>query len=243
MEKIKIQTAQNITIEHDIASVGDRIAANIVDSLIFTAYYVVIFVFLGFGSGFGNMSDLIWIVVIASIPAFFYHLICEVLMEGQTFGMKAVRTKVIRVDGNQPTFGNYLIRWFLRLVDVTLSYGGVALITIIINGKGQRLGDIAAGTTVMKMKKPVNLSDTILTQTKENYVPVFTQVEKLTDREIGIVVETLSVYRYQGKMMPVQVVAKKIKEVLHIETNMKALEFLKTIVKDYNHITGKVNEL
>jgi hypothetical protein len=42
--------------------------------------------------------------------------------------------------------------------------------------------------------------------------------------------------------MPVQVVAKKIKEVLQIETNMKPWDFLKTVVKDYNHITGKVYE-
>jgi hypothetical protein len=163
-------------------------------------------------------------------------------MEGQSFGMKSVRTKVIRLDGNQPSIGNYLLRWLLRPVDIFMFYGGVAIVTILINGKGQRLGDIAAGTTVIKMKKPVKLSDTILAQSADTYVPVFTQVEKLTDREIAIIVETLSVFKYQGKIMPVQVVAKKIKEVLQIETNMKPWDFLKTVVKDYNHITGKVYE-
>jgi uncharacterized RDD family membrane protein YckC len=239
MEKIRIQTAQNIVIEHDIASVADRIASNLVDYLILSVYYFIIWAVFLSSLAMGSLDYVIWIVLFISIPPMFYQLACEVFMEGQSFGMKSVRTKVIRLDGNQPSIGNYLLRWLLRPVDIFMFYGGVA---ILINGKGQRLGDIAAGTTVIKMKKPVKLSDTILAQSADTYVPVFTQVEKLTDREIAIIVETLSVFKYQGKIMPVQVVAKKIKEVLQIETNMKPWDFLKTVVKDYNHITGKVYE-
>jgi uncharacterized RDD family membrane protein YckC len=244
MEKIRIVTAQNIVIEHDIASIADRIASNLLDYLIIAVYYFIIWVILisSLVTGGGGFSYTKWIIICASIPPVFYQLVCEIFLEGQSFGMRAVRTKVIRLDGSQPTIGNYLLRWLLRPIDIFTSYGGVAIITILINGKGQRLGDIAAGTTVIKMKKPVKLSDTILAQTKETYIPLFPQVEKLTDREIAIVVETLSVFKYQGKIMPVQVVAKKIKEVLKIETTMKPWDFLKTIVKDYNHITGKVNE-
>ena len=242
MEKIRIQTAQNIVIEHDIASVADRIASNLLDFLILSVYYFIIWALFFASLATGGWSYLAWILLFISIPPLFYQLVCEVFMEGQSFGMKSVRTKVIRMDGGQPSIGNYLLRWLLRPIDVFMFYGGVAIVTILINGKGQRLGDIAAGTTVIKMKKPVKLSDTILTQSAENYVPVFPQVERLTDREIGIIVETLSVFKYEGKIMPVQVVAKKIKEVLKIETTMKPWDFLKTVVKDYNHITGKVNE-
>ena len=241
MEKIRIVTAQNIVIEHDIASVGDRIASNLLDYLIISVYYFIIWVG-GLSLALGGYENIKWIILFISIPPVFYQLICEVFMEGQSFGMKAVRTRVIRLDGGQPTIGNYLLRWLLRPLDIFTSYGGVAIVTMLINGRGQRLGDLAAGTTVIKMKKAVKLSDTILAQTKETYVPVFPQVEKLTDREIGIIVETLSVFKYEGKIMPVQVVAKKIKEVLNIETTMKPWDFLKTIVKDYNHLTGKVNE-
>jgi uncharacterized RDD family membrane protein YckC len=240
MQKIRIETAQNIVIEHDIASVADRIASNLLDYLIIAIYYFIIWVVLkSMSLGFESLK---WVILTVSIPPVFYQLVCEVFMEGQSVGMKAVRTKVIRMDGTQPTLGNYILRWLLRPIDIFTSYGGVAVITMLINGKGQRLGDIAAGTTVIKMKKAVKLSDTILAQTHENYVPIFPQVEKLTDREVGIIVETLSVFKYQGKIMPVQIVAKKIKEVLKIETTMKPWDFLKTVVKDYNHLTGKVNE-
>jgi uncharacterized RDD family membrane protein YckC len=242
MEKIRIQTAQNIVIEHDIASVADRIASNLLDFLILSVYYFIIWALFLSSLAMGGLSYLAWILLFVSIPPMFYQLVCEVFMEGQSFGMKAVRTKVIRMDGNQPSIGNYLLRWLLRPIDVFLFYGGVALITILINGKGQRLGDIAAGTTVIKMKKPVKLTDTILAQSADTYVPVFTQVEKLTDREIGIIVETLSVYKYQGKLMPVRAVAKKIQDVLKIETRLQPIDFLKTVIKDYNHLTGKVNE-
>ncbi|HXA01815.1 MAG TPA: RDD family protein [Cytophagaceae bacterium] len=241
MEKIRIETAHNIVIEHDIASVADRIASNLLDYLIISVYYFIIWVLM-FSLAIGGFHSIQWILLFVSIPPIFYQLVCEIFLEGQSFGMRAVRTKVIRMDGTQPGIGSYLLRWLLRPIDIFTSYGGVAVITILINGKGQRLGDIAAGTTVIKMKKAVKLSDTILAQTHETHVPVFPQVEKLTDREIGIIVETLSVFKYQGKIMPVQVVAKKIKEVLKIETTMKPWDFLKTVVKDYNHLTGKVNE-
>jgi uncharacterized RDD family membrane protein YckC len=243
MEKIRIETAQNIVIEHDIASIADRIASNLLDYLILSVYYFIVWAIFIFSLAKGGFDYISWVALCISIPPLFYQLLCEVFLEGQSFGMKAVRTKVIRLDGSQPTIGNYLLRWLLRPIDIFTSYGGVAVITILINGKGQRLGDIAAGTTVIKMKKPVKLSDTILAQTKETYVPLFPQVEKLTDREIGIVVETLSVYKYQGKIIPVKIVAKKIQEVLKIQSNLEPVDFLKTIVKDYNHLTGKVNEL
>jgi uncharacterized RDD family membrane protein YckC len=243
MEKIRIETAQNIVIEHDIASIADRIASNLLDYLIISVYYFIIWAIFLSSIAIGGFHYISWIVLVISIPPLFYQLVCEVFLEGQSFGMRAVRTKVIRLDGSQPTIGNYLLRWLLRPIDIFTSYGGVAIITILINGKGQRLGDIAAGTTVIKMKKPVKLSDTILAQTHETYVPAFPQVEKLTDREIGIIVETLSVYKYQGKIVPVKIVAQKIQEVLHIQSTLQPVDFLRTIVKDYNHITGKVNEI
>jgi uncharacterized RDD family membrane protein YckC len=243
MEKIRIETAQNIVIEHDIASVADRIASNLLDYLILSVYYFIIWAIFLSSIAMGGLDYIMWIVLFISIPPLFYQLICEVFLEGQSFGMRAVRTRVIRLDGSQPTIGNYLLRWLLRPIDIFTSYGGVAVITMLINGKGQRLGDIAAGTTVIKMKKAVKLSDTILAQTQETYMPVFHQVEKLTDREIGIIVETLSVYKYQGKIMPVKIVAQKIQEVLNIQSTLQPVDFLKTIVKDYNHLTGKVNEI
>ncbi len=115
----------------------------------------------------------------------------ETLMNGQTIGKRAIRIKVMRLDGRQPSFGNYIMRWILRVIDVQLLFGTVAAITIYINGKGQRLGDIAAGTMVIKTKYDEEIGKTPYVNVQEEYVPVYPQVTELTDKEINIIKRVL----------------------------------------------------
>ncbi|HCI71200.1 MAG TPA: RDD family protein, partial [Balneola sp.] len=87
-------------------------------------------------------------------------LIFEVVWNGKSFGKWMMGLQVVMLDGSSPSFGNYLIRWMLRLLEVSFTNGILAFITVLINGKGQRLGDIAAKTCVIKTRKKVKLSDT-----------------------------------------------------------------------------------
>jgi uncharacterized RDD family membrane protein YckC len=63
-----------------------------------------------------------------------------------------IKIKVVKIDGSQPGIGSYFLRWLIKPVDVFFTYGSVGIITMLINGKGQRLGDLAANTNCYKIK-------------------------------------------------------------------------------------------
>ncbi len=103
--------------------------------------------------------------VILFLPLFFYHLLCETYLNGQSFGKKIMKMRVVKLDGTQAGIGSYFLRWILAPIDIYFTYGSVGLVTMIVNGKGQRLGDLAAHTTVVKLKAETKLDDTILRAT------------------------------------------------------------------------------
>ena len=87
-----------------------------------------------------------------------------------------------------------MIRWLFRIIESGAFIGGIVpVITIAVNGKGQRLGDMAAGTTVVKLKPAVSLDEVLLRPFDESYVVQFPEVRLLSDRDIGIVQEALRI--------------------------------------------------
>jgi hypothetical protein len=171
---------------------------------------------------------------------FFYDLFFEILMNGQSLGKKALDLRVVRVDGSNPTIGNYLLRWLLKPIDILFS-GSVAVTCILLTRFGQRLGDLAAGTTVVKLVSVGNVtSQQIIQQLDEAYEPVFTQVTQLSDQDINLIKKALEVNRTHGNMQPAIQLETRIKSLLGIESDMPAVKFLYTIIKDYSHLTSQV---
>jgi hypothetical protein len=80
-------------------------------------------------------------------------------------------------------------------VDISIFSGGVAIAAILIGGKGQRLGDLAAGTTVISLKERAKLDDTIFAEIDDNYEPLFCQAADLDDKTIATIKETLNIIR------------------------------------------------
>src|SRR3954467_3102970 len=102
------------------------------------------------------------IVMTLLLPIVFYSLAFESWLEGQTIGKRIMRIKVVKIDGYQASFAEYLIRWFFRLIDLSIFNGLIAVITVATTKKSQRLGDMAAGTAVITLKNKINISHTIL---------------------------------------------------------------------------------
>ena len=155
MTQLSINTTQNVNINFTAASVGDRIFAQLLDILVMIAYAVVVGVLLditGLSTTIEAMDT--WSVmgayVIIYSPIMFYTIVQESLWEGQTIGKRIMKTKVIKLDGYQAGFGDYLIRWLFRLVEILIGYGIIALIAVIASKKSQRLGDIVANTKMIK---------------------------------------------------------------------------------------------
>ena len=245
MQTIQIQTAQNVFIEYQPAGVGDRILAYLIDSLVKIAYvFVVAMLFIYSLSASGNFDNAgtaaVVVGVLLLLPVFLYTLALEIFMDGQTIGKRAMNIKVVKLDGSQPSIGAYLIRWLLRLVDINAFSGIVAIITIATSRNGQRLGDMAANTTVITLKRRVTLQQTRLPETPETYEPQFPQVTRLTDRDVEIVKETLQAYQRNGQdpHLPASL-ANKLKSLLEVQSDQTDLDFLQTILKDYTHIMSK----
>jgi uncharacterized RDD family membrane protein YckC len=232
MENIRIQTTQNVDIDYEVASVGDRILATLLDYLFFFVYFLLIMLLLWANR---NSDPNFVVLILAFLPVLFYDLLCEMLFEGRSFGKMIMKIKVVKLDGSQPGFGSYLLRWVLRLIDTRLFTPGVALLAVILSGKGQRIGDMAAGTTVVKMKQRVHLSDTILNVQRPDYKIVFPEVSKLRDSDIDIVRDVMRQSQQTGNMAAVRLLADKIRQTMGVNAPMGDTQFLMIVVQDYSH--------
>ncbi len=238
MEQFQIETAQNISIDQNTAHLGDRMLAYIIDSLIIVIYYVLMFWFLlALNVDFGD-SWAIYMVV--GLPAFLYYLILETFMDGKTVGKSFMQIRVVKLDGTKPSFANYFVRWILRIIDVSLSSGGIAVLTILIRGKGQRVGDIAAGTTVISVKKRIFLKDTLLRELPEDYIPKFSQVTVFKDNEMQTIKELYDNAKRNGNHNVILSLSERIKKVMQVSTDLKPIDFVDVVIKDYNFYTQQL---
>lgn len=226
---LAIRTSQNVLLEYEPASIGERILAALLDYVVIFGWFLLVF---GVPSALGFQVG--YLTVFFMIPVVGYDLLSEWLLNGRSLGKIALRIRVVMLDGSPPGLGAYLIRWLLRIIESILFLGGIVpIITVAANGRGQRLGDIAAGTTVVRLKPAVMLEDVIIRPMAENYLVQFPDVRLLTDRDIRIVRHAMS----QGDTSALMRTANKIKEVTGIQSNLGNWEFLQTVINDYQFIT------
>jgi len=147
-----VSTPERVSFDYQVAGLGTRAIAQVLDLLIVTALLVaLLFGGIAVGAIFNNslVSDLVEILGSFAI-VFGYFWTSEALWSGQTIGKKAFRLRAVGDRGEPLTFMQAGIRNIVRIVDF-LPYGyGVGLVVMFINGKGKRLGDLAAGTLVVK---------------------------------------------------------------------------------------------
>lgn len=233
MNQIDISTSQNVVINYEIASVGDRILAAIVDWIIkIGAVILVIYII----SEVQFPSKYWWIFIIGLIPVMLYSFLFEWLMNGQTPGKRLLKIKVVNLDGSSATIGGYLIRWLLRIIDTNIFYGVVAIITIVINKKGQRVGDILAGTTVIKVKDRVSLRDTIYEKVNDTYQVMYPEAKKLEPAEVELIKKVLNTKEYKDNFDMVYNLTNKIQNKLGVMRKEGPEDFLRTVIKDYNNL-------
>ncbi|MCF6181511.1 RDD family protein [Lutibacter sp.] len=239
MNNFQIETAQNIIIKQNVAPVSDRILAFIIDMLIIIGYYIILFLILN-SLGYKPSKSLIVVYALLSLPVFLYHLLFEVLMNGQSPGKYFLHIRVTKIDGSKPTFGSYLIRWILRLIDISLASGSVALLSILLNGKGQRLGDLAANTTVISEKKRITIEDTLNVDLSEEYKPTFPQVTLLSDKDVQTIKLLYNNALKKRNYTAINAIKEKIIELTEVKTDLRAVDFVNTIIKDYNYYTQQM---
>ena len=167
-----------------------------------------------------------------------YSIVLESIFDGQTFGKKIRKIKVVKIDGYQASFGDYLIRWIFRIVENNLLGGAIAIVALMLSKKGQRIGDIAAGTSVINLKNNISIKNTILEDLEQEYVPTYSMVIKLNDNDIRIIKEHLTRAKTNIDFENLNKISNKIVLITGIKnTSQSDQDFLKIIIKDYNFYT------
>ena len=160
-----IDTPENIDFAYDIAGIGSRFLAAIIDSLLLVSLEIMLGVVAGVvlsQARSGQVSALESIVLaVWSLLAFLflwgYYLVFELLWNGQSPGKRLIGLRVVRVGGRPITFISSAIRNLIRIVDFLPGFYGIGVVTMFIDSRARRLGDLAAGTLVVKEGRAVTL--------------------------------------------------------------------------------------
>jgi uncharacterized RDD family membrane protein YckC len=154
-DRLTIRTPEGVELNLTLAGVGSRFAAAVVDAIIETVLLVAIVVLTietdGFGAG-GNWGGAI-LLLLVFVVFLGYDVAFEVLASGRTPGKRWNGLRVV-LDGGQPIgFLASSIRNLLRLIDWLPSLYLVGVVSIVVTGKNQRVGDLVAGSIVVRERR------------------------------------------------------------------------------------------
>ena len=154
-----VSTPERVSFDYQVAGLGTRGIAQILDLLIVTGLLIAVFFFASGVAAYTQSSTLAILIELFGtfVVVFGYFWISEALFSGQTLGKRAFRLRVVGDRGEPMTWMQAGIRNVIRIVDF-LPYGyGIGVIVLFANGRGKRLGDLAAGTIVVKDSDSVGL--------------------------------------------------------------------------------------
>ncbi|QGW28803.1 RDD family protein [Phnomibacter ginsenosidimutans] len=260
MSQVSVSTPFNIYLEFEIAPFFRRLLAWFLDMLVLMLYARGMKYFLD-QVIYGPVEISKGVdVVLVSLPMLLYHLLMETLYQGQSLGKKAMGIRVISIEGGEPRLGQYLMRWLFRLWEWPMFFGYLAMdsywfviqvlltgvlglvvvVIVAVSNKSQRLGDLAAGTTVVDLRYRYSLADTLFKEiVDENYKVRFPEVMRLSDRDINAIRSVIAYTEKNQQYETAHRVAGKVREVLNIQTDLEVLDFLEKLLSDYNYLATK----
>jgi uncharacterized RDD family membrane protein YckC len=142
----RIETAEGVGVDLLVAGLGSRFVAGLIDIILLV---LAVGAVSGVASVLGVFSGPV--LMLAGFSALFlYPVAGEVLWSGRTFGKKLTGLRVVTLDGGPVGFVTSAIRNILRLIDSLPGAYGVGIVCILVTRRSQRLGDLAAGTLVVR---------------------------------------------------------------------------------------------
>lgn len=156
--RLEVETADHVVLRYDLAGGGNRGFAALVDFVLATMIFIgaiFLFTLLTAAIGFQTASLFFGIAVLLTFAiAWSYFILFEWLGNGQTIGKRIFGLRVIADDGAPASFTAVLVRNLLRVIDFLPAFYGIGLLAIVVSSRSQRLGDLAAGTFVVRAPRP-----------------------------------------------------------------------------------------
>jgi len=233
LKTIKFKNTSGVEVTYNQAGALTRIAAFIID---FIVYYIGFILLLLLFSIFIGES---LAKIILAIVFFFTPMLVEMLTNGQSAGKLALGISVVSNFGRQCTSVEYFTRHVIRLIEIGLSLGLLPIVLISFSKRGQSLGDLFAGTTVIVKKKNARFTLKEITDidTSKTYQVTYPEVRRLHEKDVIVLKTLLSDHKNKSGDKSRKLIdraANKVVELLQVEKGkMTNSEFLNKIITDY----------
>jgi uncharacterized RDD family membrane protein YckC len=182
-------TPEAVQLRLDVAGLGSRMIAWLLDTLI--QVVVLVPVAIGFAAdGVGGTAEVVILLILVFGIVWLYYPLFEWLWDGRTPGKRAQRLRVIRTDGQPAGFPAVMVRNLVRIVEVML-FPFIAVICMLVTRRAQRLGDLAAGTIVVRERSMPAPRPLDLGEGDARRLPGL-DTSRLTEREYGLIRSFLS---------------------------------------------------
>lgn len=246
MQTIFIKTSQNVSIEYELATLWERLLALLLDIVIVYVANLILMTLVRAAFFATNDSTILRSVLFALVPIIIfliYQFAMEALADGQTLGKRALKIKALRLNMDGSGLSDYMLRSIFYLIDFLFSGGILAALLISTTPKRQRLGDLTANTTVVKLQPSytLKLQDILKISTLDDYEPIYPEVRNLGEKDMLLIKGTIvrySKHKNRAHRKAVNDLTLHLQEVLGIpEVPRDRIGFLKTLIKDYIVLT------
>ncbi|OIJ24847.1 RDD family protein [Nocardioides luteus] len=149
-------TGDAVALDLPAAGLGMRLLSGLIDMIVVTALLIVtLFVFLTAAPA--TDEALAWAAYIAAIASVMlvFPTLLETLTRGRSLGKLALGLRTVRDDGGAISFHHAFVRALVGVIEIYGTSGAAAFLTAMIHPRGKRLGDIAAGTYVIRVRVPL----------------------------------------------------------------------------------------
>ena len=190
MDKLTIETPEQVHLEFILAGIGSRFMATLLDMVIQALLYLVLFVVLIiFSANPFTRKFPMWVEAVFILISFCiywgYYAIFEIVWKGQTPGKRLAGIRVIKDSGRAISPFEAIARNLLRAVDWLPSLYAIGVVTMLLSPKNRRLCDFVAGTLVVH--ETSDRETDLFFNTKEQTEFVFPQAAKLTLAEAELI--------------------------------------------------------
>lgn len=152
-DRIRIATPEGVELELQLAGVGSRSIGALLDEVVrwvlFGAFAVLVFA-LDVSGGW----EVAILVLLQFLLRFVYDVVFEVGAGGRTPGKRLAGLRVVRTGGRPVDFVSSAIRNVMRVVDFLPLLYGLGMLVVLVTARNQRVGDLAAGTLVVRDRVP-----------------------------------------------------------------------------------------